>query len=290
MRIAITGAKGFIGQELVALCEAEKIDVVKIDTAEGSAPDYYRADINSDRIGEVIPEGCDAIVHLAALSRAGDCRGRDYDTFMINVMGTLNLMQTARDRHVKQFIFASTEWVYDKFELNEIKDEDSLIDVTNITSEYALSKLVSEANLKQRYHQGFCPVTILRFGIVYGPREANWSAVEALFYDTGAKDLISVGSLRTGRCFIHVSDLCAGIIKSIGLKGFNLLNLQGDELITLRDIIECSKSIHGRNPEVTEKDPNNVSVRNISNKRAKNLLDWKPGFDLEKGLRSLLTA
>lgn len=290
MRIAITGAKGFIGTELVAQCEAEKIDVVKIDTAEGSAPGYFRADINSTHIDEVIPEGSDAIIHLAALSRDGDCRGRGYDTFMINVMGTLNLMEAAHNRRVKQFIFASTEWVYDNFELNEIKDENSLINVTKITSEYALSKLVSEMNLKQRYHQGFCPVTILRFGIVYGPRKANWSAVEALFHDTGTKDLISVGSLRTGRCFIHVSDLCEGIIKSISLEGFNLINLQGDELITLRDIIECSKTIHGRNPEVTEKDPNNVSVRNISNRRAKNLLDWKPRYDLETGLRSLLTA
>jgi nucleoside-diphosphate-sugar epimerase len=290
MKVVITGAKGFIGQELVAQCEAEKIDVVKIDTVEDTAPGYYKIDVNSNRIGEVIPKGSDAIIHLAALSRDGDCRGRDYNTFMTNVMGTLNLMQAAHDKQAGQFIFASTEWVYDKFELNEIKDEDSLIDVTSILSEYALSKLVSEVNLRQRYNQGFCPVMILRFGIVYGPRETNWSAVEALFHGAGSKDLISVGSLRTGRCFIHVSDLCAGIVKSIGFKGFNLLNLQGDKLITLRDIIECSKSIHGKNPEVTEKDPNNASVRNISNERAKSLLGWQLRFDIEKGLRSLLTS
>ena len=54
---------------------------------------------------------------------------------------------------------------------HEIKDENSMINVGNIKSEYALSKLVSEINLTQKYRQGFCPVTILRFGIVYGPRK-----------------------------------------------------------------------------------------------------------------------
>ena len=291
MRVFITGVKGFVGQELALQCEKQGIEVTGTDILGGDGHGYHKMDIaSSNNIADIIPKACDAVIHLAALSRDQECRNNALNCFKTNVIGTLRLAEAAQQREVANFIFASTEWVYDTFSEGEIKDEDSFIDIAKHKSEYALSKLVSEANLRQRYQQGFCPVTILRFGIIYGPRKSNWSAVEALFHDTGAKDVISVGSLRTGRCFIHVSDLCSGIIKSIGLQGFNLLNLQGDRLIALRDVIECSKAIHGKNPEVVEKDPNNVSVRNISNKRAKILLGWEPRYDLEKGLRSLLTT
>jgi UDP-glucose 4-epimerase len=288
MKVVITGANGFIGTELAGQCAEGHIDAIKIDTTECSEPNYCRVDINSDHIAEYIHEGCDAIIHLAGLSRDGDCRDKGYDTFTINVMGTLNLMEAARKMKVKQFIFASSEWVYDSFRPDEIKDENSMIDIRNIQSEYALSKLVGEMNLRQKYSHGFCPVTILRFGIVYGPREQNWSAVESLFNSVRTKDLITVGSLRTGRCFIHVRDICSAIIESIGLEGFNILNVQGDEFITLKDIIECSKVILNQSPQIIENDPQNISAKNISNRRAKEVLNWQPRYDLKRGLQSLL--
>ncbi len=287
MKVVITGAKGFIGRELISQCKEREIEVVGIDVIESSEKNYYKADITSKEISEIIPEGTDAIIHLAALSRDPDCRDKAYDCFNLNVMGSLNLIEAAQKKNAKQFIFASSEWVYDNFTESEIKNEDSLINIANHKSEYALSKLVSEANLRQKYQHGFCPVTILRFGIIYGPRKTNWSAVESLFNAVKTKEEITVGSLKTGRCFIHVSDIALGIIKSISLEGFNVINLQGNRLITLKDIIETSKKILNKNPKTIEKDPNNISVRKVSNEKAINLLKWKPEIDLKTGLKSL---
>lgn len=289
MRVVITGAKGFIGRELTAQCEKQGIEAICVDVIDNNEKKYYKIDINSDMISEIIPDQCDAIIHLAALSRDKDCQNNTINCFKVNVMGTLNLMEAVQKRNVKNFIFASTEWVYDKFLEDEVKDEDSFIDISNHKSEYALSKLVSEANLRQKYQHGFCNVTILRFGIIYGPRKSDWSAVESLFNDVRTKDVMTVGSLKTGRCFIHISDIASGIIKAIKLTGFNLINLQGDRLITLSEIIEASKKILNKNPEVIEKSPENVSIRNISNKKAKTVLCWEPKYDLEKGLQSLLS-
>ena len=75
-------------------------------------------------------------------------------------MGTLNLIKNAKLKKINQFIFASSEWVYDEFRNDEIKNEDSSINIFNHKSEYALSKLV----------QNDFNITILRFGIIYGPR------------------------------------------------------------------------------------------------------------------------
>lgn len=275
MKIFITGSKGFIGRELVLQCQKYGIDVVDPET-----------DIRSRDIDELIPERVDAVVHLAALSSDPVCKNKAYECFDINVMGTLNLIEVAEKRKAKQFIFASSEWVYDNCKEDEIKNEESLINIANHTSEYALSKLVSEANLKQKYQQGFCPTTILRFGIIYGPRKSG-SAVESLFQSVKTEDEIKVGSLRTGRHFIYVLDIVSGIIKSIGLKGFNIINLEGDKLITLGDIIETSKKILNKNPKVIETDPNNPSIRNISNEKAQKLLNWEPEINLETGLNLL---
>jgi UDP-glucose 4-epimerase len=202
-------------------------------------------------------------------------------------MGTLNLMRAVELKKAKQFIFSSTEWVYDSFTEGEIKDEQALINISRHNSEYALSKLVSEANLRQKYRHGFCPVTILRFGIIYGPRTANWSAVEALLHSVATSDSVTVGSLKTGRHFIHVDDIITGIIKALGLSGFEIINLQGDRLVTLGEIIEASKKLVGKNPQVVQKDPGNISIRPVSNVKARRLLDWQPYYDIEAGLQSI---
>jgi len=266
----------------------EGVEFEGMDLLDAQGENYHKADIRSLDIVDLIPDGVDAIVHLAAMSRDPDCKNKAYECFDTNVMGTLNLINAAQKRNAKQFIFASTEWVYDSSKKNEIKDENSFIDVSKITSEYAISKLVSETNLRQKYAHGFCPVTILRFGIIYGPREKNWSAVESLFYAVKTKDEVQVGSLKTGRCFIHIEDIVSGIINSLGLRKFDIINLQGSRLITLGDIIDNSKKILGRAPKVVETTPATFNIRNVSNKKAMTLLHWKPSFELEEGLRTLV--
>jgi len=286
MKVFITGAQGFIGKELVAQCNKVGIDVIAVDLTESKKENHFCADIRLRDIVDIIPDGADAVIHLAGLTRDPDCKDRAYDCFNSNVMATLNLIDAAQKKNVNQFIFASSEWVYGDFEGGEIKDEDSIIDISKLKSEYALSKIVSEVNLRQKSQHGFCHVTILRFGIIYGSREKG-SAVESIFNTVRDKEEVKVGSLKTGRCFIHVADIVSGIIRSIGLSGFNVLNLQGDKLITLCDIINVSKKVLDKNPAMIESAPDNVSIRNVSNQKAKKLLDWKPEINLEMGLSIL---
>ena len=203
-------------------------------------------------------------------------------------MSTLNLIDAAAQRSVKQFIFASSEWVYEGFEDGVWKTEESPIDITRHTSEYALSKMVSEANLRQKYQHGFCPVTILRFGIVYGPRGENWSAVESLLNAVATEDEVAVQSKATGRCFIHVSDIADAILASVGTEGFEIINIQGERLVTLGDIIEVGKRLTGRKPRVVERSPEQSNVRLVSGEKAWTLLGWKPVVGLAEGAESVI--
>jgi nucleoside-diphosphate-sugar epimerase len=287
MHLFITGCNSFIGRELIRQCDDKEISITGVDLLPSERDDCHSADICVPDIGRLIPSDVDAVVHLAGLTRDPDCRDRATECFQANVMGTLNLIDAAQDRGAGQFIFASSEWVYDSFEKGVAKREDSPINAANLTSEYALSKFVSEVNLRQKFQHGFCPVTVLRFGIVYGPRKENWSAVEALLNSIATKDELTVGSRETGRNFIHVSDIASGILASVGLPEFEVINLQGDNLVTLGEVLDESRSLLGREIPISESNPNEPSIRFVDNTKAKQLLDWVPRVSLPEGLRSV---
>ncbi len=290
MKVLITGSESFVGKELIHQCLEKNISVIGCDAIDSKNTnyDFYKIDICSKQISSKIFENVDSVIHLAALSRDSDCKGRSYDCFNTNVMGTLNLVEHIKKTKVKQIIFASSEWVYDKFEENEEKNEESLIEIANHNSEYALSKLVSESNLRQEFNNNFCDVTILRFGIIYGPRKTNWSAVESIFNAVKTQSEVKIGSLKTGRRFVHVSDIANGIIQSIGLKEFNIINLTGDRIETLENIIKTSEEILGKNINIVETNPTSISIRNPSNSKAKKLINWNQKIDLKRGLETLL--
>jgi nucleoside-diphosphate-sugar epimerase len=286
--IVVTGSESFIGKKLISSLLENNEKVIGFDLVEKSQNyNFVKIDIRSENLEDHIPENTDVLIHLASLSSDPLCKGKSYETFDINVMGTLNLINAAIKKNVKQFIFASTEWVYEGFSENEEKDENSIIDITQHKSEYALSKLVSEINLKQEFDNGLSNVTILRFGIIYGPREKNWAAVESIASMVKNNDEVSVGSLKTGRRFVHVFDIVEGIILSIGKNGFNIINLTGDKIITLNDIIKTTEKLFNKSITIIEKNPTNISLRNPSNQKAKKLLNWNPKINLEDGLKSI---
>ena len=284
--VFITGTESFVGKELINQL-TDEYRLSGCDSTESLDSRFSKADIRSENIVDLIPENLDVIIHLAALSTDSQCRNRAYECFDVNVMGTLNMIQAAEKRKCKQFIFASSEWVYDDFNNQDEKTEESIINIANHISEYALSKLVSEANLRQKYLHGFCDTSILRFGIIYGTRKKNWSAVESIFNTIKYSDEVSVGSLESGRCFVHVTDIANGIIKTIGLNGFNIINLEGSDLITLEDVINTSKKILNKDITIEENDSDNISIRRVSSDMGRKIIGWQPKISLEEGLSNL---
>lgn len=281
--VVVTGADGFIGRNLVSRLRGMGADVVAID-AEPSLEGTVRADICDTSIGRLIPPRS-VVVHLAALSTDGSCRQDPEKAVQVNIQGTLNLASASRQSDARQFIFASSEWIYGDSGGEALKDEDSPIDVASLTSVYAVTKAAAEPLLRST----IAPenTTILRFGIVYGPRRDSWSAVERLLVDVSEKPVVQVGSLRTGRRFIYVDDLVDGILASIGQPGFCTFNLSGNDMVTIGDIIASSAELLGRTPEVVQGSPDEWVQRNPSNALAVSKLNWTPQYDITRGLREV---
>jgi UDP-glucose 4-epimerase len=285
--ILLTGSESFVASFLVKKLK-KKYNIIGIDFIKKSKNTKFKIDITKNLIEKFNTVKIDYIVHLASISRDQDCAKDPIKCFKTNVIGTLNLIKLANIKKVKNFIFASTQWVYDYSSNKEIKNNNSLINIQNVHSEYALSKLVSEINLKQNFKKNKINSTILRFGIIYGPRENNLSALEAIFYNTIKNNKIEIGSKKTGRNFIHINDICDGVMKSINKRGYNVINLEGDKFISLSDIVNQSSILLNKKIIVIEKNPKKPSIRMVSNSSAKNIINWRPKYNLNKGLKSLL--
>jgi nucleoside-diphosphate-sugar epimerase len=291
MKIAVTGAASFIGAALHRHCLEQGIGWTGLDLAPPGPHHSVSCDISEPGWEQYLDQDTAALVHLAAISRTPDCRRDPARAIAVNITGTWRAIDAARARGIGQLVFASSEWVYG--EASTTRAETSPIDAGALTGEYALTKLAGERLLAMAAAaRPDLAATVLRFGIVYGPREAaNWSALESVLAATLQRGRVEVGSLATARRFIHVDDIARGIVAALGRPpGFGVYNLTGNQLITLGDVIDEGARIRGQRPEVVETAAARPSIRDVDNAKARAELNWSPRVGLSDGLAALAAA
>jgi nucleoside-diphosphate-sugar epimerase len=168
--VAVTGAAGYLGRLLVERLgnEPDVKRVIGIDVAEPGFTsrnfEFYRMDARSPQLPQVIG-GCDAIVHLAAVSDADSNEIRD-----VNVGGTRAVAEAATRGAVRKIVFASSHRVYGAHPDNDYPLVESSPLRPGHDDAYALSKTEAESVLA--YYAEAHPdttVTVLRFAWACGP-------------------------------------------------------------------------------------------------------------------------
>jgi UDP-glucose 4-epimerase len=282
--MTIIGSQSFIGKNLILDLEKKKKKIFKIDLNEKNSINSKKINFRNKNIKQYIKKNS-TLVHLAAISNDNDGKKNPQLTFDVNINGTINLLEAAKKKQIKHFVFASTEWVYDKNQKKINKETDN-ISITKMTSEYSISKIICEQIIKK--YSEFFKITILRFGIIYSNRSGGGSAVESLVHKVINKQAINIGSLKTSRNFIHVNDIISGINASIITKKVGLFNLAGDKNVNLGEIINTAGQILKTSPKVVETNKKKPSVRIVENKLAKKHLNWKPNINILKGIKLII--
>lgn len=232
MKILVTGGSGFLGSHVAdALSEAGH-DVHVFDLAESQ---YLRSDqkmiigdvTNIDDVNTAV-KGCDIIYHLAALADIDKAINRPRDTMTVNLMGTVNMLEAAREFNVQRFIFSSSIYVY--------SDQGSF---------YRTSKQACE-HLIQDYHERYgLDYTILRYGSLYGPRADESNAVFRMLKSALEKQTISYnGNGQEVREYIHIRD-AALMSADVAQERFanTIMHLMGRERMTSGSMLEMIKEI-----------------------------------------------
>jgi UDP-glucose 4-epimerase len=304
MKYLVTGGAGFIGSHITeALIEQNHEVVVLDDLSSGHKKnlsnvwnriEFIEGDIRDPEICIKAAEGCTGIFHEAALVSVPDSINRPRDNHDINITGTLNILEAARQQGVKRVVFASSAAVYgDNPELP--KREDMLPEPK---SPYALAKLTGEYYLKV-YAECFGLETVaLRYFNVFGPRQdpsSMYSGVISIFSERIKKGLpVTVyGNGEQTRDFVNVSDVVSANLSAMTIPGlragegaFNIATGKQTSLLQLLAALEriCANKTDINFVPSREGDIQH-SRADIS--KARQTLQFKPQLGLEEGLKQL---
>lgn len=250
MRVLLTGGCGFIGANLAAkLARNGDHEVVVFDDESLGKRDHI-ADVDCTFIsGDVrdrkaltkAMEGCDAVVHLAADISVVDSVADPRRNFDVNVVGTLNLLETMRETGVSRLVNASTGGAIGGDMPPPVREDI----VPNPISPYGASKLATEGYCSAfAASYGLRPVS-LRFSNVYGPRSHHHGSVIAEFFRRIRRDdtLVVYGDGEQTRDFVYVGDLCDGIEAALASDVGGVLQLGTGIPVSVNEMISEMRTI-----------------------------------------------
>ena len=296
----ITGGAGFIGSHLAHALVTQGQQVTVLDNLSGGKLENL-ADIQ-DKIhfiqGDICDspavlsacKGADYVLHLAALISVAESMAKPQETTRINVQGTLNVLEAAKQCKVKRVVFSSSAAVYGTRPELPYK-EDTPIDCQ---SPYAWSKQVG-AELCQLYTKAYGLETVtLRYFNVFGPGQnpnSAYAAVIAKFMQLAADNKplgIDWDGLQS-RDFVNVKDVVqANLLAAMrGVPG-EIYNVASGRTYTLLELADTIEKVSGRKLERVSRPKRPGDVHESSADIGKiTTLGYKPTFTLEEGLRAM---
>jgi UDP-glucose 4-epimerase len=313
MKVLVTGGAGFIGSHSIDRLLAHGIDVRVLDNfitgdihnLPANLPidrlEIIRGDINDIPALEQAIDGCDTILHLAALVSVPQSLSQPLTTHQINTTGTANVLEAARQVGVKRVVLASTCAVYG--DLPGTKDE---LASTAPLVPYASSKLMAE-ELCRIYARCYdLEVVRLRYFNVYGTRQpANspYSGVLARWcHQVGVGEACTIyGDGEQTRDFIAVEDVARANYLAL-TTAFDKLNFNGTDRsplfnvatgrsVSLNHILDVLGKITGTKIPCEYQPTRSGDIRH-SNANSNKLqqLGWQPEFTLKHGLSGILAS
>jgi UDP-glucose 4-epimerase len=301
LKVLVTGGAGFIGSHLVdSLLDKGHSVVVVDDLSSGRreqvnpAARFYQLDIRERRLEEVFQqEKPDLVNHHAAHI---DVRRSVADPLFdahVNVLGSLNLLECARQHGVNSFIYASSGGaIYGEPSYLPCDEEHPL----NPISPYGVSKLTVEKYLLFYGHAHGLRYTILRYPNVYGPRqdptgEAGVVAIFARRMLMGERVTIN-GSGEQERDFVYVDDIVAANLLAMENMDGATYNLGCGSGTSVNGLFATMSTMIGYPLEPVHGPPKlGEAVRiYLDGSRAQQELRWRPKVDLEDGLRGTIAS
>jgi dTDP-glucose 4,6-dehydratase len=306
-RVLVTGACGFIGSHLVErlVREGARVKAFIRYTSRGDigllrfvppevrdAVEIVAGDLRDADAVRIACRRQKIVFHLGALIAIPYSYIHPREVVETNVIGTLNVLEGAREQKVERVVNTSTSEVYGTARSVPIDESHPRA----AQSPYAASKTGAD-QLALAYHRSFgTPVVTLRPFNTYGPRQSDRAVIPTIIAQALTSDVIKLGALTPTRDLTFVLDTvegfvrCATAAKVLGEE----INLGTNQEITIRDLARKITALVGRSARIVREKarvrPRKSEVeRLISNYgKAKRLMGWKPAVSLDEGLRETI--
>ncbi len=304
----VTGAAGFIGARTAELLLARGDTVTGIDNLNDaydprmkeyrlrqleSMPGFtlVKADIAEKAILEspkIRNAKFDGVINLAARAGVRFSVENPWVFVQSNVLGTLNMLEVARQSGNCKFILASTSSIYGA---NPPYPTPETASSSEPLQPYAASKKGAEALTHSYHHLYGIDATILRFFTVYGPAgRPDLALFRFVQWIIEGRPVRINGDGTQSRGFTYIDDIARGILAALKPLGYEIINLGGHEVITINDLVTLIEDITGKKAIVQHGPPNPADMftnwADVSKARA--LLGWTPEYDMRRGTEKLV--
>jgi dTDP-glucose 4,6-dehydratase len=308
-KILVTGADGFIGSHLTEQLVLQGHDVRAfvlynsfnswgwLDQSPKQVKDsldIFSGDIRDPYGVKKAMQGCDIVLHLAALI-AIPYSYHSPDTYVdTNIKGTLNVVQAARELGVEKVVHTSTSEVYGTAQFVPITELHPL----QGQSPYSATKIGADQIAMSFYNAFDTPVSIIRPFNTYGPRQSARAIIPtAIVQIANGMRKIRLGAMHPTRDFNFVMDTVRGFIavaeseKSVG----EVINIGSNFEISIGDTVQLIAEAMGVEIEIeTDQDrlrPDKSEVDRLwaDNRKAKDLTGWEPAYGGREGFKRGLT-
>ncbi len=305
MKVLVTGADGFIGSHLTERLVREGHDVRSFvlynsfnswGWLDHCAPDLqgqfevFAGDVRDPHGVKEAMNGCDAVLHLAALI-AIPFSYHSPDSYVdTNVKGTLNVLQAARELGVKRVIHTSTSEVYGTARFVPITEEHTL----QGQSPYSATKIAADQLAYSLFTSFGLPVVIARPFNTYGPRQSARAVIPSIITQiVSGRRQIKLGAVSPTRDFNFVQDTVAGFIAAMNShEGVGeVVNLGSNYEISIGDTARLiAEAMNTEIEMITDEArlrPENSEVERLwaDNAKAKKLFDWEPSYAGREGFK-----
>lgn len=254
---------------------------------------FVKGDIRDSRVVKESLANVDMVVHMAALVSVPLSIENPNLTFDINLLGTLNLLRTSAEKHVKKFVFVSSCAVCGDPESLPVTEEAKPSPI----SPYAESKLIGERYCLGFSYRGLLSSTVLRFFNVYGPRQGmnDYSGVITRFVDRSRQGLplIIYGDGSQTRDFINVKDVAKAVLASTkNTSSSEIFNVGSGKPTTINELAKTIIEIAARNSRISYEKPRVGDIKDsyADISKAKKILGFETDVSLKEGLHTLLTS
>ncbi|MCP4537976.1 MAG: NAD-dependent epimerase/dehydratase family protein [Chloroflexi bacterium] len=264
MNILITGVGGFIGSHVAQALLARGDTVAGLDNLNDyydsarkranvallsphSDFTFYEIDVrNTEEIRHICAKGkFDVIIHLAAMVGERDSIEHGPLYTDVNVSGTVNMLEIAREASTPHFVFASTSSVYGCTGLLPFREDDLL---GHPLSPYSATKIAGEV-MGHAYHNLFdISFTALRIFSVYGPRGRPdmmpYHIMDCIAHEREFA-LYEGGNLY--RDWVFIDDIVRGVLQAVDLpQEYLVVNLGYGEPVRMIDFVKLVEEMVGK--------------------------------------------
>lgn len=245
---------------------------------------------NKDMLDEFFKNNkIDKICHLAARAGVRPSIEKPFLYESTNILGTLNLLELAKEYGIKNFVFASSSSVYGNNKKIPFSEADN---VDFPISPYAATKKADELLCHTYSHLHNLNITCLRFFTVYGPR-GRPDMAPFLFTDRISKGLPikKFGDGSTKRDYTYITDIVKGIVSSLDKSfKYEIINLGNNKPVELNYLISIIEKNVGKKAVVEEHHilAGDVDITFAEVSKAKRLLDYSPSVSIDEGIKNFV--